>query len=413
MDRSERAPAAGTSQVSVASDDSQTSNAGVASDAGPAGQGSQAGAGVFEIDPQIERASTPPSWMYRDAAAYAVQRDRIFARSWQVAGEADRVKAPGHVLPFTLLAGCLDEPLLLARDQAGELHCMSNVCTHRGAVVVEGEGHVNSLRCRYHGRRFALDGTFQHMPEFDGVVDFPTTADDLPKLPLHAWGPLLFTGVDPQVPFDEWIEPVRRRTSWLPAEQYRFDAGTSRDYLMDCNWALYTENFLEEFHIPHVHGNSLAASLDYGAYHTETYEWGSLQLGVARAGEPAFVPPAGHPDEGTRVAAWYFWLFPNIMLNFYPWGLSLNVVQPLGVERTRVSFVSYVHDASLRSGGAGADLHRVEMEDEEIVESVQRGVRSRLYDRGRYSPRRETGTHHFHMLLARTMSDRARGPGRQ
>jgi choline monooxygenase len=105
------------------------------------------------------------------------------------------------------------------------------------------------------------------------------------------------------------------------------------------------------------------------------------------------------------MAGWYFWLFPNLMLNFYPWGLSVNVVKPLGPERTRVSFLTYVHDESLRGTGAGGDLHRVEMEDEEVVESVQRGVRSRLYDRGRYSPRRETGTHHFHGLLARVLSD--------
>jgi choline monooxygenase len=92
------------------------------------------------------------------------------------------------------------------------------------------------------------------------------------------------------------------------------------------------------------------------------------------------------------------------MLNFYPWGLSVNVVAPLGVDRTRVFFLSYVYDAERRAGGAGADLHRVEMEDEEIIESVQLGVRSRLYDRGRYSPRREVGTHHFHRLLARFMN---------
>lgn len=105
--------------------------------------------------------------------------------------------------------------------------------------------------------------------------------------------------------------------------------------------------------------------------------------------------PDGHPDEGTPVAAYYFWLFPNLMLNFYPWGLSLKVVQPLGPERTRVSFRSYVWREVLREQGAAAELHRVEMEDEEIVESVQRGVRSRLYDRGRYSPKREVGAHHF------------------
>lgn len=79
----------------------------------------------------------------------------------------------------------------------------------------------------------------------------------------------------------------------------------------------------------------------------------------------------------------------------------MNLVQPLAQDRTRVSFLSYVWDEAKRSSGAGADLHRVEMEDEEVVEAVQKGVRSRLYHRGRYSPRREVGTHHFHTLLAR------------
>jgi choline monooxygenase len=355
----------------------------------------------FEIDPDITRASTPPARVYHDPDEYRRQREQIFARSWLHAGDAGRVRAPGHVLPFTLLPGCLDEPLVLSRDEGGRLHCLSNACTHRGALVVEGEGHVKSLRCRYHGRRFGLDGCFQFMPEFDGVRDFPSPADDLPRLPVREWGPLLFTSLDPLMPFEALMAPVDARVSWLPLHQFRFDPHSSRDYLMDCHWALYTENYLEEFHVPFVHGASLAGSLDYEAYRTESWEWGSLQLGVARDGEAAFTLPPGHPDQGSRIAAWYFWLFPGIMLNFYPWGLSLNVVQPLGPGRTRVSFRSYVHDESLRQVGAGADLHRVEMEDEEVVESVQRGVRSRLYHRGRYSPRRETGTHHFHQLLAR------------
>jgi choline monooxygenase len=357
--------------------------------------------GKFEIDVDITRACTPPSRVYYDPAEYATQREQIFARGWLYAADAARLRAPGHVLPVNLLPGCLDEPVVLTRDRDNQLHCLSNVCTHRGALVVEGETHTSSLRCRYHGRRFGLDGRFQSMPEFDGVHNFPSAADNLPRVSMAEWGPLLFASLDPIMPFDEWIEPVRARVGWLPVHEYRFDPSSSRDYLTDCHWALYTENFLEEFHVPFVHGASLAASLDYEAYQTETYDWGSVQIGVARGAEPAFTPPPGHPDEGVRVAAWYFWLFPGIMLNFYPWGLSLNVVEPVGPQRTRVRFLSYVYDESLRGTGAGADVHRVEMEDEEIVESVQRGVRSRMYDRGRYSPRRETGTHHFHQLLAR------------
>ena len=139
-------------------------------------------------------------------------------------------------------------------------------------------------------------------------------------------------------------------------------------------------------------------------YRTELYPHATLQLGIGKSKADSFTLPEGHPDHGSNIAAFYYWLFPNLMLNFYPWGLFLNVVYPLGPERTRVSFLSYVWDDARRQSAVGADLHHVEMEDEEVVESVQRGVRSRLYDRGRYSPRRETGAHHFHKLLARFLN---------
>lgn len=238
------------------------------------------------------------------------------------------------------------------------------------------------------------------MPEFDGVENFPCPADDLPELVLERWGPLAFCALDPAFAFDEWIGPVRERVGFLPLDEFVFDPSTSRDYLVRANWALYCDNYLEEFHIPYVHAASLSNALDYGTYRTELFRYANLQLGTTRSAAEAFRLPSDHPDRGTLVAAYYFWLFPNLMLNFYPWGLSVNVVQPLGVDRTRVSFLSYVWDESRRASGAGAELHRVEMEDEEIIEAVQRGVRSRLYSRGRYSPRREVGTHHFHRLLA-------------
>jgi choline monooxygenase len=358
----------------------------------------------FTIHPEIYRAQTLPAQVYSSPAWYQVQKERVFARSWQMVRGAERVKAPGHLLPFTLLEGCLDEPLVLAAGEDGETRCLSNVCTHRGTVVCEGETHARHLRCRYHGRRFALDGTMTHMPEFDGVENFPSPADNLPSLPLRHWGPLAFTGIDPACGFDEWIGPVRERCGFLPLDEFHFDPSTSRDYLIRANWALYVDNYLEEFHIPFIHA-SLSETLDYATYRTETFTWCNLQLGTTKNRDEAFTLPPGHPDEGTLVAAYYWWLFPNVMLNFYPWGLSVNLVQPLGHDRTRVSFLSYVWDESRRESGAGAGLHRVEMEDEEVVEAVQKGVRSRLYHRGRYSPRREVGTHHFHTLLARETGD--------
>lgn len=357
------------------------------------------------VDPDIRKARTLPGSFYHSSEAYELQRERLFARSWHLVADLNRVKAPGHVLPVEILPGCLDEPVVVVRTDDGGVRCLSNVCTHRGAIVVEGEGHVNSLRCRYHGRRFNLDGTFRSMPEFEGVEGFPCPSDDLPRLSAGRWGPFLFACLDsePVCPFDEWIGPVRDRCGSMPVDQLRFDADGARDYLIAANWALYCDNYLEEFHIPYVHRTSLSG-LDYEAYRTECFPWSNLQFGAANPGESALTLPPGHPDEGESIAAYYFWLFPNLMLNVYPWGISVNVVNPLAKDRTKVSFLPFVWDESLRDQGVGSGLHRVEMEDEEVVESQHRGVGSRLYRRGRFSPRREVGTHHFHRLLAESLT---------
>jgi len=354
--------------------------------------------GPLDITEDIARAKTLPAEIYRDRAWYEAERDRVFASSWQWVGDAHELRAPGQIRPLTLLEGCLDEPLLLTRDLDDRIHCLSNVCTHRGMLVAETAGTVQGLRCRYHGRHYDLGGKFTFMPEFEGVEGFPCEADHLPRVPLESWRRFLFVSLSPTGLLDDLVAEMEARVGWLPIDDYRLDPGRSRDYLVDANWALYVENYLEGFHIPYVHAG-LAQVVDYGSYRTELFPRSSVQVAVAKEGEEAFEPPEGTPDHGQHIAAWYFWLFPNLMLNFYPWGLSINLVRPLGPQRTRVSFRAYVGDESRLDRGAGAELDRVEREDEVIVEAVQKGVRSRLYHRGRYSPTRELGTHHFHRLL--------------
>lgn len=355
----------------------------------------------FEINPDIRRAAGPPAELYTSPAFHEKCIERVFRPSWQFAADMDAVRVPGQVHPLTLLEGSVNEPLLLSRDEQDRLHCLSNVCTHRGMLVCELPGHEKSLRCRYHGRRFGLDGRFHSMPEFDDVEGFPGPTDHLPEV-AHgvAWDRLIFASLGPRAPFETWLAPVIRRVAWLALHALKFDASRSRDYLVRANWALYCENYLEGFHIPYVHA-SLADVIDYGSYRTELFEAGSVQIGLARGGESCITPPAGHVDHGQAIAGYYFWLYPNLMLNFYPWGLSINVVKPLAVDRTRVSFLTYVLDESRLESGAGAGLDRVEREDEAIVEAVQRGMASRLFGRARYSPSREQGTHHFHRMLAR------------
>jgi choline monooxygenase len=353
----------------------------------------------LDVDPDIAHAATPDPALYSDPALLARCRERVFARTWQWVGDLRDVAQPQSLSPRTVLPGLLDEPVLFARDATGALRCLSNVCTHRANLLVGAPCRADHIRCGYHSRRFDLAGRMTFMPEFAGVHGFPSAADDLAQVQYAAWHGHGFVGLDACAPIESFLGDVDARLAWLPLGTFRHDPARDRDYAIDAHWALYVENYLEGFHIPFVHP-ALAGSVDCGSYATELFRYANLQRALARPGEPAFSVPQGFADHGQAVAAYYWWVFPNLMLNFYPWGLSVNVVEPQGVERTRVRFKSYVHDAALLGKGAGSALDRVEDEDEAIVRNVARGVRSRFYRGGRYSPTRERGVHHFHRLLA-------------
>ncbi len=357
--------------------------------------------GTDLVDADIRRARTLPSSFYRDPALYEEIRDKVFARSWQFVGDRDLVKVPGSVHPSSCSkAASTSRCCSPATSRTSCTWCRT--CAPTAAPWWPSiPAACSNLRCRYHGRRFALDGRFLSMPEFQEARRVPLrNATTCPRSPSAAGRAGSSPPLDPAHPLAEVLEEVERRVGFLPWDEFNLDAARSRDYLVRANWALYCDNYLEGFHIPFVHP-AWPAALDYGSYRTEIFRWSNLQVGVAQGDDvEVFDLPAGSsPDHGQKIAAYYFWVFPNLMLNFYPWGLSVNVVKPLAVDRTRVSFLSWVWDAAKLEDSAGAQIDRVEREDEEVVESVQRGMRSRLYDRGRYSPTRETGPHHFHRLL--------------
>lgn len=334
----------------------------------------------FEIDPDIRKAWTLPSRFYTDARYFELSKERIFARSWQF---MDSLDCLNPLEPRILLPDYLDEPVLLIKEDK-TVRCFSNVCTHRGKILVEEPTTGNLIRCGYHGRRFSLDGKFLSMPEFENVECFPSASDDLTEYRSGEWLGFVFVSVDPCASLADIIGDPLKGIDFTGLHV----TGTAT-YEVNAHWALYCENYLEGFHIPYVH-KALNEIVDYGKYATETFRYSSLQS--------AF-------DENGKIAGQYLFVFPNTMFNFYPWGISVNVVEPVGPSRSRIKYLTCVSDESRYGIGAGGDLHRVELEDEAVVESVQTGVRSRSYDRGRYSPTREQGTHHFHRLIAEFMAD--------
>jgi len=244
-----------------------------------------------------------------------------------------------------------------------------------------------------------LDGSFKSMPEFKETINFPSEDDNLSKISVAEWLGLLFVSLNPKVSLEEIIAPIQKRIGWMPLDTLEYNETGSKDYFVKAHWALYCDNYLEGFHIPFVHP-ALNDALEFENYKYETFPYCNLQLGVAKEGEPCFDIPEGAEDYGKNIYAYYYWLFPNLMLNFYPWGLSLNVIQPLNHKETKVSFKTY-RFADAPFDRTVYNMENTEMEDEEVVESVQLGIQSRYYKKGRFSPNMEVGVHHFHSLISK------------
>lgn len=338
---------------------------------------------IFQINTDIRKAETISSHFYSDDKYFELSKENIFTRSWQFIGTFDEVQ---NVKPHTILKDFLDEPILLTKQEE-KIKCLSNVCTHRGKILVEEDCKAIGIRCGYHGRRFDLNGKFLSMPEFENVENFPTDKDNLQNVPFEIWQNFIFASIDPIAPLSEFIGEINETLQGFDFENLKLTS--TKDYEINAHWALYCENYLEGFHIPFVH-KSLNEELDYGNYTTETFRYSSLQTGF---------------DEKGIVAAHYFFIFPNLMLNFYPWGISVNIIKPIRKDLTKVSYLTFVNDESKLNIGAGADLETVELEDQKVVESVQKGINSRFYESGRYSPTREQGTHHFHRLIAEFLNN--------
>ncbi len=349
----------------------------------------------------LEQARTIPSDWYFDPEIYAAECQSVFARTWQQVGRLDQLAEPGSFFT-TELAG---EPILVLRDQAGVLRAFFNVCRHRAArVMQEPAGKVSKLRCRYHGWTYDLAGRLRGTPEFEGVADFCREEQGLVPLSVETWGPLVWVRQQPAgMPLTQFLAPLPERTTALGIATLRFVE--RREYTLACNWKVFVDNYLDGgYHVNTVHPG-LAGVLDYSRYRTEIAEHTSVQSSPMRQ-------PDAKSDDTSAAAvrtgdmAYYWWVFPNFMVNIYEGMMDTNVVLPLGPDRCRVVFDFYFSDkgqpgdAQFRKESI-AVAHQIQLEDLTICEEVQKGLASRSFDTGRFSVRRELAGYHFHRVLAR------------
>ncbi len=340
----------------------------------------------------LARAETIPSAWYTDPQFHDIDRDAVFATTWQHVADVHQLAQPGD----HIVADVAGEPIIVVRGKDGELRAFYNVCRHRGGPLAMKDGNADMLICKYHGWTYRLDGMLRGVPHFNQVELFDKRDYGLTPVPLAQWGGLVFvTLAERPKPVETYLAGIRERIAPTRLDELTFVRRI--DYDVHANWKVYVDNYLEGYHVPYVHPE-LYSLYDYDGYVTEIKDWYSVQVGPLKNDSNVYTSGGG---EGL-----YYQVFPNLMLNVVPGRLQSNVVIPVAPDRCKVIFRYYYADVSSPAARQHieADIafsDKVQQEDADICERVQRGLGSRAYDKGRFSVRFEEGVYHFQALLKR------------
>jgi choline monooxygenase len=279
---------------------------------------------------------------------------------------------------FTLAVG--DVPLVVVRDREGDLRAFVNVCRHRGAEVVSGAGSCTTLQCGYHAWTYGLDGALRAAPRSDGDPGFDSAELGLRAALVDTWGPFIFVNVDPgAAPLPETLGelPGLLRDGGIDVEALSFHSRAP--YSLEGNWKVAVENYLECYHCPVAHpGFSEVIDVRPDSYRLERHP--TFASHYARPREPS------RDDDGS-VDGQFHLIWPNIKVNVMPGRANLSVgpLAPIDPGRTE-GFLDYFFGPDCDPAWIADYLrldYQVGDEDRVLVESVQRGMRSGAFDRGR------------------------------
>ncbi len=342
----------------------------------------------------LAEARTIPGGFYTDPRVATLERRQVFGATWQLVARADQLATPGDYVTAEI-AG---EPIVVVRGNDGALRAFYNVCRHHAAAVMtEPAGRATRLRCPYHGWTYSLEGHLKVVPEWDGVCAFAREDNGLVPVQVAAWEGLVFVHLGESPPsLEAYVGRMVGMVTPLGLGELRFVE--RREWTIACNWKVFVDNYLDGgYHIPFLH-RGLNSILPFGEYTIECFERFCLQSSpIDTSGGDAVT------SQVRKGRAQYFWLYPNLMLNWYEGYLDTNLVVPLGVDRMKVIFDFYFagagEDTQARNAKSIEVSAGIQDEDHAICESVQRGLGSRAYGAGRLSVRREAGEHLFHRLL--------------
>lgn len=366
----------------------------------------------------IEEARGLPSQLYINESMTETERQRVFFDNWSALTNGYRVAEPGSVLPIDFLG----VPLLVVRNQQGEINVFQNVCRHRGMILIEEPVRLRGpITCPYHAWAYDLDGNLRRTPHVGGpdidTHDSVKTCDlPLIRVRSHVWRDVIFVNVGGEAPeFEEAAAPLITRWKEFDQPLIHTGADSSISFTLECNWKLAVENYCEAYHLPFVHpGLNTYSRLED---HYNILESG----GFAGQGTTVYQPQIsadGHrfPRFDDLSLQWdagaeYIALFPNVLLGVHNDHAFAILLLPDGPGRTREQVEIYYADEAARGDefaemrATNAEMWRtVFAEDVGVVEGMQRGRHASGYDGGKFSAVMDAPTHHFHAWVAGALS---------
>jgi choline monooxygenase len=352
----------------------------------------------------LDEASTLPGFCYTSREWYERELETIFLKEWLCVGRAEQLASAGDYFAVNVVG----EPIVVVRDQEGQLRAHSAVCRHRGTELVTGEGKARAFVCPYHSWTYALDGRLLGTPGIPAPMDAAKgfCTDDFGLIPirLETWGGFLFVNLDPDArpllsclgDMPERFEPYHLETM-RQMRRWAFEA--------PFNWKIYVENARESYHQDTVHRKQYTATKRPARWIVEptgdayVAMYSSESLWIPET--PIFEPIPGLPEKERR-GTYLVLLYPAFLLALSPTHMGYMQVYPDGPAATRV----VLHVCFPGSVAARADLEEMAEplyaavdgfapEDLDVCPRAQRGLGSRLYRGGRFAPVAEPLVHRF------------------
>lgn len=365
----------------------------------------------------IEQANGLPNACYVNKNMHAKEANAVFKQGWTAIGFGCDVPKPGCVYPVELLG----IPLLMVRTKNNEVHVFENVCRHRGMILVEEPAQLNGpITCPYHAWSYDLDGQLKATPHVGGPnihKDETVICEDLSlnRVRSALWRDVVFINLSGTAPeFAEVSQPLRERWAEFETDIYSGGADSMFTLEVDCNWKLAVENYCEAYHLPFIHPglNSYSRLEDhYNILDEQSYAGqGSYVFKPQLDENGRSFPVFAGLSEKWDTAAEYCAFFPNVLFGVHKDHCYAILLFPNGQSKTeeRVS-IYYADKAALEPSYAEMRATNTRLwkgifiEDIGVVEGMQRGRYAPSYDGGKFSPKMDTPTHHFHKWVAGQM----------